>query len=142
MLKVDNSNLYYALSKIDPDFKKDWSKSFFNKFINLKNTRLYFSEPSNKGYIIFSYTSFEIEIVSIFINFKYRRLGIASTLLEKVKEFAIKKKILRIVLEVSVENNIALVLYKRFGFIEVGIRQNYYKKQNKLIDAKIMSYSI
>ena len=141
MLKIDNS-LYCALSKIDPDFTKYWSKSFFAKFINLKNTRLYFSEPANKGYIIFSYTRFEIEIVSIFINFKYRRLGIASTLLEQVKEFAIKNKILRIVLEVSVENNIAMVLYKRFGFIEVGIRKNYYKKKNKLIDAKIMSYSI
>tara|TARA_A100001011_G_C13926667_1_gene681441 strand:- start:257 stop:682 length:426 start_codon:yes stop_codon:yes gene_type:complete len=141
MLKVDNS-LYCVLSKIDPDFTKYWSKSFFAKFINLKNTRLYFSEPTNKGYIIFSYTRFEIEIVSIFINFKYRRLGIASTLLEQVKEFAIKNKILRIVLEVSVENNIAMVLYKRFGFIEVGIRKNYYKKKNKLIDAKIMSYSI
>ena len=48
------------------------------------------------------------------------------------------KSISKIFLEVSVENFIAIKLYKSNGFFEVGLREKYYIKNSKKEDAKVM----
>ena len=83
-------------------------------------------------------TKDEIEIISILIDKKFRKIGIGKSLLNKLLSIALKKKIKNIFLEVSVENQKAINLYKKFNFIKVGKRENYYLQHGKYIDDDIM----
>ncbi len=66
-------------------------------------------------------------LVSIAVYEKYRRKGIASTLLSN-SMFAIKKyKILQYVLEVRVSNYTAIKLYEKLNFKIECIKKNYYR---------------
>ena len=55
------------------------------------------------------------------VLFEYRNKGIATILMEKLLEEA-----LDITLEVRIDNEIAINLYRKFGFEKVAIRKGYY----------------
>jgi ribosomal-protein-alanine acetyltransferase len=75
------------------------------------------------GYIVFQRASEgETEILNLAVDPKYRRRGVASALLRAVLE----RSPGRVWLEVRVSNTAARNLYRKFGFTEAGIRQNYY----------------
>lgn len=75
------------------------------------------------GYIVFQRISEdETEILNLAVDPEYRRRGVASALLRAV----IERSRGRLWLEVRVSNAAARRLYRKFGFVETGIRQNYY----------------
>ena len=141
MLRSDaakNNFLYECYSKVDDDNEKKWSKKDFNTFISNQNNIFILSHPKPVGYLKARITSDEIEIISILIDKKFRKTGIGKSLLNKLLNIALKKRIQNIFLEVSVKNLIAINLYKKFNFIKVGKRKNYYYQHGKYIDADIM----
>ena len=87
-------------------------------------------------------TKKEIEIISILIDKKFRKKGIGKGLLNDLLSLANKKKIQHIFLEVSVENKIAINLYKKFNFIKVGERKDYYNLNGRDINANIMRLAL
>jgi ribosomal-protein-alanine acetyltransferase len=75
------------------------------------------------GYIVFQRVSDgETEILNLAVDPSCRRRGVASALLRAVLE----RSPGRVWLEVRVSNTAARNLYRKFGFTEAGIRQNYY----------------
>lgn len=64
---------------------------------------------------------------------------IGTLMLEEIINIAKNKNMKSITLEVNVNNNIAINLYKKYGFKEVGIRPKYY---NNTDDAIIMTKEI
>ena len=141
MLRSDtakNDFLYECYSKIEYDNEKKWEKKDFYTFISNQNNIFILSHPKPVGYLKARVTLDEIEIISILIDKKFRKIGIGKSLLKKLLNIALKKKIQNIFLEVSVENQIAINLYKKFNFIKVGKRKNYYFQHGKYIDADIM----
>lgn len=87
-----------------------------------------------KGIIIYDYMYDRIEIEYIIVKEEYRRLGIATKLLNYVE----KKydNIDNITLEVRESNMEAINFYKKNGFIEASIRKNYYKEGNGILMIK------
>jgi len=141
MLRSDsekNDFLYECYSKVEDDNEKKWAKKDFNSFISNQNNIFILSHPKPLGYLKARVTTDEIEIISILIDKKFRKIGIGKSLLNKLLSIALKKKIKNIFLEVSVENQKAINLYKKFNFIKVGKRENYYLQHGKYIDADIM----
>ena len=141
MLRSDaakNDFLYECYSKVEDDSEKKWEKKDFYTFISNQNNIFMLSHPKPVGYLKARVTKDEIEIISILIDKKFRKIGIGKSLLNKLLNIALKKKIHNIFLEVSVENQIAINLYKKFNFIKVGKRKNYYFQYGKYIDADIM----
>ena len=65
--------------------------------------------------------------------------NIGTLMLEEIINIAKNKNMKSITLEVNVNNNIAINLYKKYGFKEVGIRPKYY---NNTDDAIIMTKEI
>ena len=65
--------------------------------------------------------------------------NIGTLMLEEIIKIAKSKNMKSITLEVNVNNNIAINLYKKYGFKEVGIRPKYY---NNTDDAIIMTKEI
>lgn len=67
-------------------------------------------------------------IMTLGCLFTYRRLGIGTTMLKHVLDFAIKKGIDSIYLHVQINNTGAIEFYKKFGFEIVDTTPNYYKR--------------
>ena len=133
-----NNFLYECYCKIEDDYVKKWEKKDFYTFISNQDNIFILSHPKPVGYLNARVTRDGIEIISILVDKKFRAIGIGKSLLNKLLNFALKKKIQNIFLEVSVENLTAINLYKKFNFIRVGKRKNYYFQDEKYIDADIM----
>lgn len=76
----------------------------------------------------------EAHLANIVVKKEMRGKKIGSKLLESLLEKA-RKVATSIILEVSTENVVALHLYKKYGFHQVGKRKKYYNHQ---FDANIM----
>ena len=135
---IKNDSLYKCYCNVEDDYEKKWEKKDFYKFISNQDNIFILSHPKPVGYLKARVTRDEIEIISILIDKKFRKIGIGKSLLNKLLNIALKKEIKNIFLEVSVENQIAINLYKKFNFIKVGKRKNYYFHNGKYIDADIM----
>ena len=68
----------------------------------------------------------EAEVLTLAVGWTVRRLGIARGLLRAAKAHAAEAGSRALFLEVATVNTIALGLYRREGFIEVGRRPRYY----------------
>ena len=135
---VKNDFLYECYCKIEDDYEKKWEKKDFYTFISNQDNIFILSHPKPVGYLKARVTRDELEIISILIDKKFRKLGIGKSLMNRLLNIALKKKIQNIFLEVSEENLTAINLYKKFNFIRVGKRKNYYFQDGKYINADIM----
>ena len=87
------------------------------------------------------YTSYgEGEITNVAVSKECRKQGIGNALVEAMKSAGKEKQLETILLEVRVSNERALSLYKRNGFVELGIRKNFYEQPTE--DAIIMSCAL
>ncbi|MEI6285555.1 MAG: ribosomal protein S18-alanine N-acetyltransferase [Bacillota bacterium] len=68
----------------------------------------------------------EIHLNNIAVLPQFRRRGIAKALLLKTIEYGVGRLAEKMTLEVSDKNVAAVELYRSFGFIEEGLRTNYY----------------
>ena len=130
--------LYEYYSAVEDDYEKKWKKKDFHLFILNQDNIFILSHPKPVGYVKARITRGEIEIISILVDKKHRNKGVGKSLLKKLLDIANEKKIQHIFLEVSIENKIAIKLYKKFNFIKVGNRKNYYSYNGRNIDAYIM----
>ncbi len=78
----------------------------------------------------------EGHITNIAVREKYRGLGLGSKILEALIYYCKLKEIKSMTLEVRESNIIAQNLYKKYGFVEAGIRPKYYGDNKE--DAVIM----
>ena len=92
------------------------------------------------GYIVCWLVAKEVHIQNLASHPQFRRLGIASALLEYVLSYYHQLNAQNIYLEVREHNLTAQELYKRFLFRTVGLRKLYYADTGE--DAIIMQRSI
>jgi len=78
------------------------------------------------AYVAFSLIAGEMEVMNIATHPKHRRKGLAALLLARALEISCKKSAQQAFLEVRRSNHGAIDLYQKFGFIQVGVRKNYY----------------
>jgi ribosomal-protein-alanine N-acetyltransferase len=71
----------------------------------------------------------EAHIMNICVDPEVQKQGVGSKLLENMIKLA-NKKAETIFLEVRPSNKIAISLYKKRGFNEIGIRKGYYPSAN------------
>ena len=133
-----NDSLYEYYTAIEDEYVKKWEKKDFYSFILNRYNLFILSQPKPVGFIKARIIKDDIEIISILIDKKFRKKGMGNNLINKLLSIANKRKIQNIFLEVSVENKIAINLYKKFNFIKIGERKNYYNQNGRKIDAYIM----
>ena len=76
------------------------------------------------GIIDYSFFDNRIEINYIIVDDKYKRMGLATKMLDFLIEN--NKNIENITLEVSSKNNVAIDFYHKNKFCDVSVRKNYY----------------
>lgn len=78
------------------------------------------------GFVIVKNSHDYWEIMQIVIDSNYQNQGLATRLLQYIILEARRCSTRKIQLEVRHSNDIAIQLYKNCGFVEVGVRKNYY----------------
>ena len=113
-------------------FDKPWSEQEIFSLLSLPTTVGWITE---KGFLLCSHVADEMEILTICVLPIFRKQGVAFQLLQDLFYYASQKNVTRVFLEVSISNQPAQRLYQKAGFIQTGVRKNYYKTTNGFIDA-------
>lgn len=78
------------------------------------------------GYLCFNVLYGNVDIIYICIKENFRNKGYGSKLMKTLIDFCQDNNIKNITLEVNKYNRDAIILYEKFGFLEVAIRKGYY----------------
>ena len=142
---------FYSLSKFGVEISRIGDSAFHGE------TSLFIEDIINKevlhkvfavlrgenvaGFLILSTVLDEAEILEVAVSENFRRNGIASEIMEEVFEWCGKNGIVQIFLEVRESNFSARAYYKKYGFIENGVRKNYYRDpvENAVLMSKKLS---
>jgi ribosomal-protein-alanine N-acetyltransferase len=93
-------------------------------------------EKGVQGYCGYYRVLDEAEIMNVCINKARRGQGLGSAMVEQLLKEAKEGGATRILLEVRVSNEPAIRVYKRLGFVPLGVRKGFYEKPVE--DALIM----
>ena len=91
------------------------------------------------GYAILSMGKDEAHLLNLCVDPDRHGMGLGDQLLSFVLDFAHKHKAVSTFLEVRPSNEAARRFYERRGFVEVGMRTNYYPARFGREDAIIMA---
>ena len=136
------TRLYYEVYLNTEDGLEKWSEIFFYSMLSQNSVISIFLKRPHKGYLIARRIGKELEILSLGVDKSNRRVGLAKKMLSKLLNMEKKNKPKRILLEVSVENKIAIKFYKSSGFNICNLRKHYYSDRNKRISAYTMAKDI
>ena len=126
---------------LQTDFDEFWTPTILESELNNTNS-LYFVAKENENILGFAgiwITPDTVELNNIVIKKDSRGKGYSKVLLEKLIEISKETSREIFTLEVSEENVVAINLYKKYGFENVGLRKKYYKGK---YDAILMSKKI
>lgn len=120
-------------------FAVPWSRESFVREVEINNSARYVA--AKKDGLIVGYGGVWIivdegHITNIATHPEYRGTGIASKIMEALIEICKLEGVLSMTLEVRRSNTPAKNLYAKYGFIEEGVRKNYYSDNKE--DAIIM----
>ena len=90
------------------------------------------------GFMIYWTVVDEIHLLNLAVHPDWRRKGIAAALMHQLMIVARSNNIEDILLEVRVSNRNAQLLYRKFGFRPMGIRERYYSDNGE--DAIVMCH--
>ena len=117
-------------------FPSPWSLAMFVLELS-KPTSICVGAVANAelaGYLICSRYHTVWHLMNVAVDLDYRRLGVASRLIQHLLAEAGEGE--RYTLEVRVSNSEAIKMYESFGFRSAGVRRSYYHDNNE--DALIM----
>ena len=104
--------------------KEAWSRDVFSLQLALPNV-VALVDPEG-GLIVSRVAADEAEILTLAVTPEARRSGIGSALLAQATNLSASDGARAVFLEFSAINIAARQLYSKAGFVEVGVRRNYY----------------
>jgi ribosomal-protein-alanine N-acetyltransferase len=137
-MTLEDSRQVFELDQIC--FTEAWSlESFEYEMSENKFARYYVSETEDQkivGYCGIWHILDEGHITNVAVMPEFRGKGLAQEIVSILIDKSLKVGIKTFTLEVRKSNQSAINLYKKFGFLEAGIRKGYYSDNNE--DAIIM----
>ncbi|MDG5473107.1 ribosomal protein S18-alanine N-acetyltransferase [Jeotgalibacillus sp. ET6] len=133
------SDIDAVLAVEQESFSVPWKRVAFENELTVNQFAKYLLLLKNEeviGYCGLWLIMDEAHVTNIAILPKLRGQKLGEQLMKKVLEFAEDAGARTVTLEVRVSNDIARSLYKKLGFLEGGIRKNYYTDNQE--DALVM----
>ena len=132
------SDLAEIKETLTQDFDDFWSVSLLQKELENKYhlSSYYFVAKQGKEIVGFCGVTVVLdtfELLNIVTKNNKRNIGIASSMLSYLIEFAKNLNIKVITLEVNEHNLPAIALYQKYHFQQVGIRKKYYHGKDNAI---------
>ena len=136
--KMTKEHLRQIENILEEQFDKFWNANVLDKELEnpLSTYIVAISEGQVVGYAGLWQSLDEGHITNIVTKKDKRGNKIATKMLEQLIQIAQNKNLKCVTLEVNVHNDIAIKLYKKYNFKEVGRRTKYY---NNTDDALIMT---
>lgn len=120
-------------------FPEPWTHGVFVSELSLRRGRAYRIAREGRemvGYIGLMFVEDEAHVTTVAVAPEHQGRGIGTQIMLGAVRIALEEGARRISLEVAVGNERAQALYKRFGFVPVGVRKNYYQLTGQ--DAYVM----
>lgn len=120
-----------AIEEIEKEcFAIPWSEKSIKESMELENYIFLKAVVDDKvvGYVGLYIAVDEGDITNIAVCSEYRGKGIGGKLLSELLEECRKRELYSVNLEVRQGNEVAIKLYKKNGFKDIGIRKNFYQK--------------
>ncbi|MBQ7039656.1 MAG: ribosomal protein S18-alanine N-acetyltransferase [Clostridia bacterium] len=129
------------LAEIDAVSHAPWTKESFKSELSNGVARYAVAEKDGRaiGYIGYWWSFFEVQVTFVAVHPDFRNQGIALKLIKHIYEECREMGVETIQLEVRSSNTPAISLYKKCGFVEVGVRPKYYGGKE---DAILMDLTI
>ena len=110
------------------NFTDAWSEESLGSTFEYDYNHLLIEEKDGRvvGYIIYADIQGDAELLRIAVDKRYRRTGIGNKLMKDMISELVEAGTDRISLEVRAHNLPAIALYKKYGFEEIFVRENYY----------------
>ena len=136
IMKLEDLN--QISDNLEKDFDDFWNYNVFKSEIENPNSKYFVCKQNNEivGFAGISIILDTADITNIVVKKDFRNKGIGNALLNYLIEFCKSKNLSKINLEVNSNNDIAINLYKKFGFKQVGNRKNYYQNSDGLLFTK------
>src|SRR5690625_1586041 len=129
-----------SVLKVDfASFTTPWTKEVYEQELNHNNHAHYFVIEENSkiiGYVGLWIVKEDAQVTNIAILPAYRGLKIGEKLFGFAMQYAIQQGAMRLSLEVRASNVVAQKLYRKFGLVPGGLRENYYPDNGE--DAIVM----
>ncbi len=111
-------------------FTDSWSEKSIRDSWQQTNVKMIVAAVEGQvlGYHIFYQALDEGDVARIAVDSNHRRMGIGEQLLEYMWDYCRNSGVERVLLEVRESNESAITLYKKHGFVSLGIRRNYYQE--------------
>ena len=120
-----------AASRIDKNVKPEffWPLKWFQEELIHEGTRFWVIENLSQviGYCIWWQTETKMEILNIAVDRPHQRQGVGHHLFKKVLKEGIRAGLHFVDLELREDNVQAFSFYKKYRFLPVGLRKNYYR---------------
>lgn len=115
----------------------DYSAEDYFKMSTSPNYNFVVAEKNGQimGYLIYLKIDEKLEIIKIATGEQFKRQGVATALINQMKEYGLKNSHIGIILEVNEFNSSARSLYQKVGFKPIHVRKRYY---HGIDDAVIM----
>lgn len=84
--------------------------------------------PTTVGFVMAQLAADEAEILSIGVDPAWQRKGVGRRLVEGVARAVRRAEASTLFLEVAADNDAAMELYRRAGFMGTGLRRGYYER--------------
>lgn len=123
----DIDRILYLGSLINKNFKR---VNDIEKIIEENKIIGYYDNNRLVGFLIYDGLYEIVDLLYIVVDPIYRRLGIASELMNYLID---NEKFDKVMLEVRCDNNSAIRLYKKFNFKIVNIREKYYENMDAYV---------
>jgi len=120
-----------------------WSEEIFRDCLRVGYSNWAFiKDKAVIGYAILSIAVGEAHILNICLDKKHTGQGLGECFLKELLLLAKNKGAGCIFLEVRLSNKVAINLYKKMGFKQIGQRNNYYQAVDGREDAMVFSLDL
>lgn len=119
VMKIENEN-----------FSVPWTETGFFTFLIREDTLFLVAQEKEEilGYCGVVMVQDEGDITNVAVKKSWQNQGVGKKLMEELVKSTEQEGVARLFLEVRASNEPALRLYRNMGFVQTGIRKNYYEE--------------
>lgn len=112
------------------NFSVPWTETGFFTFLIREDTLFLVAQEKEEilGYCGVVMVQDEGDITNVAVKKSWQNQGVGKKLMEELVKSTEQEGVARLFLEVRASNEPALRLYRNMGFVQTGIRQNYYEE--------------
>ena len=117
------------------DFDNFWSYNILKQELENGKSKYFVAKQENEivGFAGILLIIDQVNIMNIVVKKDKRNFGIGASLLEEIIRYSKIHNATSITLEVNEKNILAIKLYKKYGFKQVGLRRKYYNNEDNAI---------